>query len=547
LAVAAKTSSPLSSEVPRNMTILPLGVADFAELRQRGCLYVDKTRLLYELVKTRRPIVLSRPRGFGKTLMVSALEAILRGRRELFEGLWIDGSDYDWTPYPVISLSMSTMATDSVGALEKSITLALGGIAEREGLTLQSAFLVSAFMYLIEDLHDKYHQKVAILIDDYDAPILKHVADPDRAEEIREALADFYEVLEFVEVCRGFALTIGVGQFAVRAVVSDVSEELTLDDEYAAICGFTIEEFDSLFHGVLEDGLKKFKSEGSLPEEATVADLMERILALYGGYSWDGETRVLNPWSVLGCLKKGKLSNFWFQSDSPAFLVNLIKREMLDFEYLREDYGIFDTSNYLRLNKLDPTTVMFQTGYLTVKSRLGWKFALDYPNLEVRASLLPRLMSIDRRLLARPIELATHAKAMLDALRTRDAEGLAAAFSSFLANIPFILHRPKEAFSYAAFLLAMALAGRKVDLRTSSVDGGTGVIVAFEDSSEAFVMEFKYSETKEGLEAAVAEAMTRIEETFGMERTEPDRGSRGRPPRPPKAPGSPKAPKNPKS
>jgi hypothetical protein len=498
------------------MNLLPLGVVDFATIRKPGYLYADKTRLLYNLVTQDTPFFLSRPRRFGKSLLVSTLKAILLGRRELFEGLWIGGSDYDWTPYPVINLAMNAMSTDSVDALKNSISLRLGRIAKKEGLTLQDPNPVDAFTGLIDDLQCKYKRKVAVLIDEYDAPILEHVTDPERAEEFRKTLAKFYGVLKGVEEERGFIFITGVSKFAQASIFSALNnlEDLTLDQDYAAICGFTIEEFDSLFAGLLEDRLERFKRSTSLSEEATVADLRDRILTLYDGYSWDGETRVLNPWSVLNCIKKIKLRKFWFQTGSPTFLVNLIKRKKLVFDYLREDYTISDEFNVMEVSNLDPVTIMFQAGYLTVKSLSGDDLLdLDYPNLEVLAAFLPLLMSMDQRLLEKPIELAIQAEAMLAALRTHDAEGLAEAFGSFLANIPFGLHISEEAFYHTLFFMAMALADRKVDMETTSGDGRPDAIVAFEDSSEVFVVELKYRKTKEGLGGAVAEAMTQIEET----------------------------------
>jgi hypothetical protein len=497
------------------MTILTLGVADFAKVRQFGNPYADKTRLLYDLVTTSGSFFLSRPRRFGKSLLVSTLEAILLGQRELFKGLWIDGSDYNWTPYPVINLAMNNMLSDSVDALNRSISLALGRIAKNEGLTLQDPHPVNAFVGLIDDLQIKYNQNVAVLIDEYDSPILEHVVDPERAEEFRKTLAKFYGVLKGVEKQRGFIFITGVSKFAKASIFSALNnlDDLTLDRKYADICGFTLEEFDSLFAGALEDGLEEFKSDGYLPEEATVADLRESILALYDGHSWDGKTRVLNPWSIIACLKKNDLENHWSETGSPTFLVDLIRKKKVDLGYYRQSHSIIKRLNVMDVKNLEPTPIMFQAGYLTVKSRHGSELALDFPNLEVRASFIPLLMSMNEALLGRPIEMAIQAKAMLAALRTHDAVGLAEAFGSFLANIPFGLHISEEAFYHNAFFMAMILAEQEVDMETPSGDGRPDVVVAFEDSSEVFVVELKYRKTTRGLKGAVAKAMTQIEET----------------------------------
>ncbi|MDR0548370.1 MAG: AAA family ATPase, partial [Deltaproteobacteria bacterium] len=221
------------------MKEIPIGIADFFEIRQENYFYADKTESLYNLLGGETPYFLSRPRRFGKTLLVSALEAILEGRRELFKGLWIDSSDYDWTPNPVVHLSLTSIVTTSVEDLNRDLSAYLQNIAKLAGLTIYETNPTTFFRTLITDLYLKYNRKVAVLIDEYDAPILAQIERPELAKEIRDATSSFYAVLKNVEKYRGFTFITGVTKFSKTSIFSSLNnfEDLTLDKNYATICG----------------------------------------------------------------------------------------------------------------------------------------------------------------------------------------------------------------------------------------------------------------------------------------------------------------------
>ncbi|MDR2142145.1 MAG: AAA family ATPase [Deltaproteobacteria bacterium] len=225
------------------MKLLPKGIASFLALRYKDFLYADKTKLLYELVNLQQPFFLSRPRRFGKSLTVSVLKSILEGRRELFKSLWIDSSDYDWRPYPVIHLSLSSIKTDSLDSVDKTLLADLQLIALREKLSFyvappdnessQDNLAIPSvfFKYLIEGLYYKYNRSpVAILIDEYDAPILSEITQPELADQIRKALKKFYAVLKDSEEYRGFTFITGVTKFTKTSIFSDLNnlEDLTI-------------------------------------------------------------------------------------------------------------------------------------------------------------------------------------------------------------------------------------------------------------------------------------------------------------------------------
>ncbi|MDR2142023.1 MAG: AAA family ATPase, partial [Deltaproteobacteria bacterium] len=308
------------------MKDLPIGMADFEEIRLADSVYADKTEFLRNLLKVRKPYFLSRPRRFGKSLLVSTLEAILRGRRELFQGLRIDSSDYDWTTYPVIRFSMDSIYSDDPEEVKKELRHALDTIVSHESFSPDCLELLKSspspgtyLASLIQELHLKYGLKPAILIDEYDAPIIRHLDQPERANQVRKILQQFYSALKHAEKDRGFTFITGVTKFTKASIFSALNNlvDLTLDDDYANICGFTLEEFDALFQDHLVETLGYFKSKADWATEWAIADLRREILAWYDGYSWDGKSRVLNPWSVLNFFRSNSFSNYWYNSGDP--------------------------------------------------------------------------------------------------------------------------------------------------------------------------------------------------------------------------------------
>jgi hypothetical protein len=255
--------------------------------------------------------------------------------------------------------------------------------------------------------------------------------------------------------------------------------------------------------------------------------LRQKIFGLYDGYSWDGKTRVLNPWSVLSCFYYGQLDNFWFQSGSPTFLVDLIARRQMNFEVFKSDQAISQNINVMTLSTdindkdkifddFDPATLMFQTGYLTVRTDVEHprsKFYLGFPNLEVRASLTPLLMNLDRKFLfEEPLAQQKMAKEILAALFNRDADRFSSSFAAFLNTFPFSLHNTNKAYYRSLFASAIIMAGQYIELEPSSGEGRADAIIGREATGEVFVVEIKYRNDSSELSAAIKAAKKQIEE-----------------------------------
>ncbi|MDR1656509.1 MAG: AAA family ATPase, partial [Deltaproteobacteria bacterium] len=333
------------------MLLLPLGVENFEKIRgfQEGKktepehIYADKTGLLYNLLNTKSPYFLSRPCRFGKSLLIDTLDNILRGRRELFEGLQIYKSNYDWKPYPVIRLSLAAIDTESVRTLKSDLIAELQAIADRENLTLRGSTPPAVFKSLFEKLYSKYDREVAVLIDEYDAPILSKLHQPKLADKIRECLRIFYLVLKDKASQRGFTFITGVTKFAQASIFSSLNNlvDITLDEQYASICGFTEDEFNSLFPEYMEVMLERLKARSNKPPEYTLTNLYDAIKDWYDGYTWDGQTKVFNPWSILCAFQKNRFGDYWSKTGGiPSFLVNLVKTGLVDFKAFRAKESI---------------------------------------------------------------------------------------------------------------------------------------------------------------------------------------------------------------
>ncbi|MDR1607801.1 MAG: AAA family ATPase, partial [Deltaproteobacteria bacterium] len=310
------------------MKKLPVGTKSFSKIIKDGYIYVDKTKDLYNIIQEPLPYFLSRPRRFGKSLLLNTLKHIFLGHRNLFEGLYIYDQPYDWEPHPVIHIDMSSKFSSTPEALYASLLSELIEYSDSLELCITDTNPVDFFQRLLDKYSKKHGEgRMVVLIDEYDAPILRNIHNSGLAENIRDALKLFYSVLKSKEDLLRFIFITGVTRFTKTSIFSDLNNlvDLTIEPDYANICGFTIEEFDALFQEHMEKSLEPLINNESLPLGSSVADLREKLLVFYDGYSWDGKTKVLNPWSVMNCFRKQKFDNFWFESGTPKFLVDLIK------------------------------------------------------------------------------------------------------------------------------------------------------------------------------------------------------------------------------
>lgn len=362
---------------------LPLGLQYFAEVRKSDCIYVDKTEYIYELCRPpSRPFFLSRPRRFGKSLTLDTIAELFSGNKALFEGLWI-ADKWDWTETnPVIRLSLDAISHEE--GLSKALLAAVQEIAEDFDLTLVAKSPSAGFKELIKKIAKKTGKQVVILIDEYDRPIIDFI-DPynlEKANKQRDILKDFFSILKNASNHIRLLFITGVSKFARVSIFSDLNHlvDLTLNDKYAALCGYTQTELEYHFAPYLKH----------LPPET-----LELMKEWYDGYSWDAKTFVYNPFSVLNFFENGRYRNFWFSTGTPTFLIKLLRKR---FQYELEETEVNDTIlESFRLeefNSLDINSLLLQTGYLTIKEITPHQtFILNYPNREVKQAFAQFLLS----------------------------------------------------------------------------------------------------------------------------------------------------------
>ena len=499
---------------------LPIGIQSFEKIRRDGFVYVDKTAYVFELAQAGVPAFLSRPRRFGKSLLVSTMRAYFEGRRDLFAGLEIERLEAaaaeeegrePWVARPVFHLSFNGGDYTREGGLDAKLDELLRGLEEAWGDEWSDLPAGSRLRRLLERAHAQSGHRVAVLVDEYDKPLLEAMEDPALEERNRTALKAFYSVLKDADDHLRFAFLTGVTKFSKVSIFSDLNQlsDVSLERDYAGMCGITEDELLATFGPELD---------AMAGELATDADgCLGALRAQYDGYCFhpDGPAaeggapdgrRVYNPFSLLNALQKRRLGSWWFESGTPTFLVRRMRDAGLNPRRLT-DGTIYATERRLgdyRGDDPDPIPLMFQAGYLTIRSAdpRTSRYALAVPNAEVRygleESLLPEWApGYDA---ARGTDVLT----LLDLVEAGDADGMRDVLAALFASIPYTREDdPFENYFQAVIWLVFELLGRYVRCEVRQARGRVDVVV--EATSHVYVMELKRDGTAE-------EALAQIDE-----------------------------------
>jgi hypothetical protein len=484
---------------------LPLGIQSFEEIRNNGYLYVDKTEYIHRLVTTGKIYFLSRPRRFGKSLTISTLEALFTGQKDLFKGLYIYDK-WDWNrKYSVIWLDWTRIDHETPEEIDDDLTAVLRLKAQNIDITLTRKRASSCLDELIEQMHRKTGEKVVILIDEYDVPILDAIGkSSEKIEALRKALHDIYKVLKGSDRYIKFIFLTGVSKFSGLSVFSALNnpDDITLSEEYATICGITQEELESNFAEYLDVTATKLSR--------TREKLLDDIRKWYNGYSWDGITSVYNPFSVLHFFNKKKFKNYWFATGTPTFLITLLKERNNVESFLQPiqaSEAIFSSYDPQRLETLP---LLFQTGYLTIKKITTEEndkliYTFEPPNYEVRNAFIEHLAKAYSEL--EPDEMITLQNNMQRQLKTGDSEGLERSLKAMIAKVPYQLHIKKEKYYHSLLLTWFHFLGFKPLGEISTNIGRIDMVWKLPDMT--FVAEIKYS-AKKKLDTLLNEATNQI-------------------------------------
>jgi Holliday junction resolvase-like predicted endonuclease len=464
------------------MKKLPIGIQTFEKLIQEGFAYVDKTRFVEDLSKAGGGYYfLSRPRRFGKSLFLSTLKAAFEGKRDLFRGLYLE-DNWDWEQAnPVVHISFGAGVMRSLEELQTTFEEILYDHAIVHGIEYAKKSLKGRFAELIATLHAVTGQKVVVLIDEYDKPILDNIDKTDLAVEIREELKNYYSVLKDSDPYLRMVFITGVSKFSKVSLFSGLNnlKDITLDKRYSTLCGYTQQELEKVFAAYLEDVN------------------LDTVKTWYNGYNWLGE-KVYNPFDVLLYLDSKQFSNYWFESATPTFLLKLLLAgkylvpELNNLQVGENLLGSFDVEH------IEVETLLFQTGYLTIKNLeiLGGmrRYTLGYPNQEVRQSLADYILRYFTRA---AVAQQRNAFSLYEILQANDLKGLGRLFHAFFASIPSEWYKKNQTAGYEAYYASIVycyFAATGVDVRPEvhANKGRMDLVVRFED--RIYLIEFKVIE-----------------------------------------------------
>ncbi|MBE2207970.1 MAG: ATP-binding protein [Saprospiraceae bacterium] len=471
------------------MKNLPIGIQTFREIRQRDYLYVDKTPQIHRLISSGKYFFLSRPRRFGKSLTLSTIREIYSGNRDLFEGLWIE-DQWDWTKVrPVIHIQFNSIGYFSNG-LENALNEALNQEAERYGLVLSASSYDQRFFELIKKLSST-QGKVVLLIDEYDKPLIDYLEKDQlpTAFEHQRILKNFYSIIKSADPYLEFLLITGVSKFSKVSVFSDLNNlnDITIDDNYSDLVGYTQDELESTFTQWIDHCLQKMKS-------FSKDTLLANIKNWYDGYTWDGEVHVYNPFSILNFFSKSSFQDYWFKTGTPTFLIHKIKEAgHFNFNDLKVSGLIFESYS---LDNLETRSLLFQTGYLTIKSIDYTRgiYTLGYPNREVEQAMTGHLLSA---LLHRAApETVAPVLQLEEAFFANDLARVVVVINAMLKDVPsHLLDEKGEHFYHALVHLHFRYLGLFIQSEVHTSDGRMDAVV--HTPTHIYLLEFKINQSAE--------------------------------------------------
>ena len=460
---------------------LPIGIQTFRRVREDGCYYVDKTVFVRRLVEEGTHYFLSRPRRFGKSLLLDTLKELFEGNEALFAGLDIHRK-WDWSVrHPVLRLSFGGGNFKESGFLAANFMEKLAAVEREAQVSCEYATAPGRFANLIAALHRQAGRPVVVLVDEYDKPILDALEDPDLARANRDFLRGVYSVIKDSDAHVRFTLLAGVSKFSKVSLFSGLNNltDITLEPAYSAVCGYTEQDLDCVFAPELE-GLDR-----------------NEVRQWYNGYSWLGET-VYNPFDILLLFRRREFGAYWFETGSPAFLVQTLTSRGVSPADLDAVVGTDELLSAFDVEEIATEALLFQTGYLTIKERdnVGGEtvFRLGYPNREVRQSLNRSLL---RHLAGRTAHQGPNSARLHELLSANDFDGLKALFQAFYASIPHQCHTNNDIASFegyyaAVFYAYLAGIGLDVAVEDSSSRGRLDMAVLF--NGNVYLFEFKVVE-----------------------------------------------------
>ena len=476
----------------------PIGIQNFEKIRREGYVYVDKTALIYKLVNEGSYYFLSRPRRFGKSLLLSTIEAYLSGKRELFKGLALEQLEKDWTAYPIMHLDLNTDRYDAAEVLKDRLNLFLSHWERDYGRDLNEVTLSQRFEGVIQRVYEKSGKGVVILVDEYDKPLLQAIGNDALQDEYRGVLKSFYGALKSKDACIKFALLTGVTKFGKVSVFSDLNNliDLSMDERYQTICGLTEEEI----HHYFDESVRELAKRTNMSYEDTFA----RLERDYDGYHFvaNGEG-MYNPFSLLNTLSREKFGRYWFETGTPSYLVEVMKQDNYPLPDLTQERVTGDFLNSIDSMSKNPIPLIYQSGYLTIKDydpEFGF-YTLGFPNKEVEEGFTDYLLPFYTNI--RQGESAFFIGNFVRDLRLGRVDDFMQRMETMLSDTDYKIVGDSELYFQNAFFLISRMLGFYTEVERETSNGRMDMTIKTKDY--IYIFEFK-------LDGSAEDALRQIDE-----------------------------------
>lgn len=469
------------------MKKLPIGIQTFSKLIENNCVYVDKTEQICALVQENSYYFLSRPRRFGKSLLISTLKELFLGNKELFKDLWIGKSDkWDWQKYPVLHLDFSGMNNKTTDDLEFSLRNRLIDFAQENGIIIgENLPLHEVVEYVFKKIGEK--NRIVLLIDEYDYPILQHLKNIQEAKAQQAILRSFYAKIKSLDPYIHFVFLTGVTKFSKTSIFSGLNnlKDITNTLPGASLLGYT--------HNELEYFFKEHIGHVAQQEKMSFEDIVQCIKKWYNGYRFTMKNvHVYNPFSVLLYLSYGEFGNYWFETGTPSFLVEEIRKNYKDMQKLTAGKLDVSTLDAFEIENISVVPLLFQTGYLTIKAfdPVTRQYTLGFPNYEVELAFEKHLLKV--LTYSDVADISSLVKAMMKTLCDQDLDEFCDQLKSLFANIPYHLHIKQEKYYHSLFQMIGTLLGMEMQSEIATDKGRIDMTLIMPDY--VYIFEYKFNE-----------------------------------------------------
>ena len=470
--------------------IYPIGIQNFEKIRTDGYFYIDKTALIYQMVKTGSYYFLSRPRRFGKSLLISTLEAYFLGKKELFEGLAMEKLEKDWITYPIFHMDLNTEKYDTRESLDSILNFTLEKWEQQYGTAPSETTFALRFRGLIERAYKQTGQRVVILIDEYDKPMLQAIGNEELQKEFRNTMKAFYSVLKTMDGCIQFAFLTGVTKFGKLSVFSDLNnlDDISMRNQYIDICGVSEKE--------LHDDLEIELHELADIKGVSYHEICDKLREYYDGYHFTHNSiGIYNPFSLLNTFKYKEFGSYWFETGTPTYLVELLKKHHYDLRRMAHEETSISVLNSIDSASDNPIPVIYQSGYLTIKGydeEFGI-YSLGFPNREVEEGFIKFLLPFYANTNA--VESEFEIQKFVREIRIGDYDSFFRRLRSFFADTPYELIRDLELHYQNVLFIVFKLVGFYVKAEYHTSEGRIDLVL--QTDKFVYVIEFKLDGTAE--------------------------------------------------